>query len=54
MPLSAGIATLAGRTEVDYSVMMAASVMAMAPVLILFLLLQKRVVEGLAFSGMKG
>ncbi len=54
MPLSAGIATLAGRTQVDYSVMMAASVMAMAPVLILFLLLQKRVVEGLAFSGMKG
>lgn len=54
MPLSAGIATLAGRTQIDYSVMMAASVLAMAPVLVLFLLLQKRVVEGLAFSGMKG
>lgn len=54
MPLSAGIATLAGRNQVDYSVMMAASALAMAPVLLLFLALQKRVVEGLAFSGMKG
>lgn len=54
MPLSVGIATLAGRTATDYSVMMAASTMAMAPILILFLLLQKQVIEGLAFSGLKG
>lgn len=54
MPLTVGIATLAGRTSTDYSVMMAASVMAMAPILIVFLAMQRRVVEGLAFSGAKG
>lgn len=53
MPLSAGLATLQGSITTDYTVMMAASVMAMAPVLILFIALQRRVVEGLAFSGSK-
>jgi len=53
MPLSAGLATLAGSITTDYPVMMAASVLAMAPVLILFIALQRRVVEGLAFSGSK-
>ncbi|MDJ0376211.1 carbohydrate ABC transporter permease [Cryobacterium sp. PH31-L1] len=53
MPVSAGLATLAGSITTDYPVMMAASVLAMAPVLILFIILQRRVVEGLAFSGSK-
>ena len=53
MPLSAGLATLTGSITTDYPVMMAASVLAMAPVLILFIALQRRVVEGLAFSGSK-
>ncbi|WP_104177936.1 carbohydrate ABC transporter permease [Cryobacterium sp. Y50] len=53
MPLSAGLATLVGSITTDYPVMMAASVLAMAPVLILFIMLQRRVVEGLAFSGSK-
>jgi len=53
MPLSAGLATLQGSITTDYTVMMAASVMAIAPVLILFIILQRRVVEGLAFSGSK-
>ncbi|MDR5700473.1 carbohydrate ABC transporter permease [Agromyces aerolatus] len=54
MPLSVGLATLQGQFSTDYSVMMAASLLAMLPVLILFLVLQRRVVRGLAFSGMKG
>jgi multiple sugar transport system permease protein len=54
MPLSAGLATLQGSTTTDYTVMMAASVMAMAPVLVFFIALQRRMVDGLAFSGMKG
>lgn len=54
MPLSVGIATFAGRTATDYSVMMAAATMAMAPILILFILLQRTVIEGLAHSGLKG
>lgn len=54
MPLSVGLATLQGQFSTDYSVLMAASLLATLPVLILFLVLQKRVVQGLAFSGMKG
>jgi multiple sugar transport system permease protein len=43
-PLAAGLATLSG---------MAASLMAMAPVLIAFVLLQRRVIDGIASSGLK-
>ena len=53
MPLSAGLATLVGDKNTDYPVMMAASLMAMAPVLILFVVLQRRVIDGLASSGLK-
>ena len=53
MPLSAGLATLVGNKSTDYPVVMAASMMAMAPILILFVVLQRRVVDGLAFSGLK-
>lgn len=54
MPLAVGLATLQGQHITNYPVMMAASIMAMAPILILFLVLQRRVVDGLAHSGMKG
>jgi len=54
MPLAVGLATLQGQHMTNYPVMMAASLLAMAPILILFLALQRRVVEGLAHSGMKG
>ncbi|MCS5732190.1 carbohydrate ABC transporter permease [Herbiconiux daphne] len=54
MPLSVGLAALQGQFSTDYSVLMAASLLATLPVLILFLALQRRVVQGLAFSGMKG
>ncbi|UVY84541.1 carbohydrate ABC transporter permease [Brachybacterium sp. NBEC-018] len=54
MPLAVGLATLQGQHMTNYPVMMAASLLAMAPILILFLVLQRRVVEGLAHSGMKG
>ncbi|WP_040284324.1 carbohydrate ABC transporter permease [Tessaracoccus massiliensis] len=54
MPLSVGIATLQGQHTTDYAVLMAASVMAMAPIFILFMLMQRRVIEGLATSGLQG
>ncbi len=54
MPLSVGIATLAGQHSSDYPLMMAASTMAMAPIFLLFFSMQKRVIEGLATSGLKG
>lgn len=54
MPLSAGIATLMGqRTITDYPLLLAAAAMAMAPVVILFLVMQRRVIDGIAFAGMK-
>ncbi|WOF23159.1 carbohydrate ABC transporter permease [Microbacterium betulae] len=53
MPLSAGLATLIGDRTTDYPLVMAASLLAMAPVLVLFVLLQRRVIEGLASSGLK-
>lgn len=53
-PLSVGIASLNGQYTIDYPVMMAASLMAMAPILILFILMQRKVIEGLSQSGLKG
>ena len=54
MPLSAGLATLVSdKSNTDYPVIMAASMLAMAPILILFIVLQRRVIDGLAFSGLK-
>lgn len=53
MPLSAGLATLISDRTTDYPVVMAASLLAMAPVLVLFIVLQRRVIDGLASSGLK-
>jgi multiple sugar transport system permease protein len=52
-PLSVGLATLQGQYQTSYPVLMAASLMASAPILVLFLVMQRRVIDGLAFSGMK-
>ena len=52
--LAVGLSTLQGQFTTDYPVMMAASFMAMLPLMILFIVLQRRVIEGLAHSGMKG
>ena len=53
MPLSAGLATLISDRTTDYPVVMAASLLAMAPVLVVFVVLQRRVIDGLASSGLK-
>ena len=52
--LAVGLSTLQGQFTTDYPVMMAASFMAMLPLMILFIVLQRHVVAGLANSGMKG
>jgi multiple sugar transport system permease protein len=54
MPISVGLATLQGQNSPDYAVIMATATLATAPILILFLLMQRRVIEGLAFSGVRG
>lgn len=53
MPLAAGLATMQGQHGSNYAVMMAASAMAMAPIVILFLTMQRQVIDGLAHTGMK-
>lgn len=53
MPLSAGLATLVSDRTIQYPIVMAASVLAMAPILVLFVVLQRRVIDGLATSGLK-
>lgn len=51
--LAAGISTLAGERTTDFPMMMAGSLMAQLPMILLFLALQKRFVEGIATSGLK-
>ncbi|POX55131.1 sugar ABC transporter permease [Streptomyces sp. Ru71] len=53
MPLSAGLAALQGEHMTDYPVLMAGSLMASAPIIVLFVVLQKRLIQGIAFTGSK-
>lgn len=54
MPLSAGLATLQGQYDTPYTILMAGSLLATAPVILLFLLLQKHFIQGIALTGTKG
>ncbi len=51
--LSAGISTLSGEYITDFPMLMAGSLMAELPMILLFLVLQKRFIEGIATTGMK-
>jgi arabinooligosaccharide transport system permease protein len=53
-PLSVAIAQLAGVYRTDYGLMMAATVVSIAPVAALFLLLQKQFISGLTSGAVKG
>ncbi|MFF4829817.1 ABC transporter permease family protein [Streptomyces sp. NPDC001312] len=54
MTLSAGLATLQGEHFTDYSVLMAGSLRATAPMIVAFVLLQRHIIQGIAFTGSKG
>lgn len=54
MPLSVGLASFTGEHGSEYPSMLAASLMAMLPIFIFFIVMQRRVIEGVAFSGLKG
>ncbi len=54
MTLSAGLAFMQGQYITNYPVMMAGDVLAVLPLLILFVIFQKQFVEGIALSGIKG
>jgi multiple sugar transport system permease protein len=51
--LPAGLAQFMGQHVVEYGLLMAASVMALMPVIVFFLLIQRRFVEGVATTGIK-
>ena len=54
MPLSSGLAMLQGQYTTNYPQLMAGSVIAIIPMVNLFLLFQKQFVEGIATTGTKG
>ena len=53
MTLSVGLATLEGAHFTDYPVLMAGSVMAIWPMLVVFIIFQKQFVQGIALTGTK-
>ncbi|OEU86477.1 sugar ABC transporter permease [Streptomyces oceani] len=53
MPISAGLTSLEGQFLTNYPVLMAGSAVASLPMLILYLLLQRHFVQGIALSGSK-
>ncbi|KKI92489.1 sugar ABC transporter permease [Bacillus sp. SA1-12] len=52
--LSIGIATFQGQYATEYPLLMAGALMSTAPMIIIFLFLQKYFIEGIALSGVKG
>ncbi|SCY44041.1 carbohydrate ABC transporter permease [Alkaliphilus peptidifermentans] len=54
MTLSAGLASLAGQHHTNYPVSMAGAVLAIWPMIVVFLLFQKQFIEGIASTGSKG
>lgn len=54
MTLSAGLASLQGEYLTNYPVLMAGVLMATVPVIAVFVVLQRRVIEGIALTGTKG
>lgn len=53
MTLSAGLSTLRGQFTTNYPVLMAGSLLAMIPMVILYMVFQKQFIEGIAMTGGK-
>lgn len=53
-PMELGVSQLAGSFSVDYGVTSAGAVVAAVPTLIAFLVLRRRIVEGITLTGLKG
>jgi multiple sugar transport system permease protein len=53
MTLSSGLATLRGQFSTNFPVLMAGSLLAMLPMVILYLIFQKQFIEGIASTGGK-
>ncbi|NOU74062.1 ABC transporter permease subunit [Paenibacillus sp. LMG 31458] len=53
MVLSAGIAFLQGEHKTNYTIIMAGSMMAILPMIIIFFIFQRSFIQGIAFTGSK-
>ena len=53
MTLSSGLATLKGQFTTNYPVLMAGSLLAMIPMVVLYLIFQKQFIQGIAMTGGK-
>jgi len=53
MTLSAGLANLRGQFTTNFPVLMAGSLLAMLPMIVLYLIFQRQFVEGIAGTGGK-
>lgn len=54
MTLAAGLASLQGEHLTNYPVMMAGSVLAIWPMILMFIIFQKQFIEGISLTGTKG
>jgi multiple sugar transport system permease protein len=54
MPISAGLTTLQGQFLTNYPALMAGALLASLPMLLVFLVLQRQFVQGIALTGSKG
>ena len=53
MTLSSGLSTLRGQFTTNFPVLMAGSLLAMLPMVVLYLIFQRQFVEGIAGTGGK-
>jgi multiple sugar transport system permease protein len=53
MPLTVGLSTLQGEHLTEYPLLMAGSLLASLPMILLFLAAQRRITEGIALTGTK-
>jgi multiple sugar transport system permease protein len=53
-PMELGLSQFANSSSVDYGMVAAGAVVAMLPALIAFLILRRRIVEGITLTGLKG
>lgn len=54
LTLSSGLSTLRGQYAVNYPNLMAGSVLAMIPMIIIYVIFQRQFIEGIALTGTKG
>lgn len=54
MPLTVGLTTVQGSFGLRYAQIMASAVLAAIPILIVFVIFQRQIVQGIASSGVKG